>query len=308
MPALPERYPLGSLLGVVDLETVLINKEYNDVIPDNYREDSNCDFIFVVRNPRKLNCPIKMSGNKNIFQIPEDVKIKITRNNLIQVPINWFKYIIDEVEYSEKKSKNKLKIIEEQKQNDKKDIKKIEEKKKIVQEVKKELPQKNLEILPKIKELRNFNKFTEKVSFSIQDYFVEKEIYELFGYIEQFLNGKKNWGQKNLISIEKIEDFPYYKDINILVNNEFNNKIKKIDFFYVNKKQNNFTFDKEYFGLLNIGTNIEITVDLKEKDETNSIEIKTGSFYCFDQNYVNNFQFIDPKAKKDSFSLILLFK
>jgi len=75
MPPLPKRYPLGYLIGCVDLQGVLTREEYIANIPEKYREDSQCDFIFVVRNPRRLYYPIKMKGSKNIFDLPNDVRI-----------------------------------------------------------------------------------------------------------------------------------------------------------------------------------------------------------------------------------------
>lgn len=40
MPPLPKRYPLGCLIGCVDLQGVLSREEYIANIPEKYREDS----------------------------------------------------------------------------------------------------------------------------------------------------------------------------------------------------------------------------------------------------------------------------
>ena len=61
-PKFPERYPVGSLIGMVDLQSVLTRDEYFSLVPDQFREESESQHIFVIRNPRKLLYPIKMTG------------------------------------------------------------------------------------------------------------------------------------------------------------------------------------------------------------------------------------------------------
>jgi len=36
MPKFPERYPTGSLLGVIDLQTILTKEEYKKLISEKY--------------------------------------------------------------------------------------------------------------------------------------------------------------------------------------------------------------------------------------------------------------------------------
>lgn len=92
MPPLPDRYPLSSLLGVVDLEDVVPNEVYRKVIPEDVREDSESKFLFVIRNPRKLLYPIKLSGQKMIFRIDDETLLNAAKKSLVKVKTNWFPY------------------------------------------------------------------------------------------------------------------------------------------------------------------------------------------------------------------------
>lgn len=60
-------------MGVVDLQTIVTNEQYKSLIPEEQREESECKYIFVVRNPRKLIYPIKMRGNKDLYQIDKEL-------------------------------------------------------------------------------------------------------------------------------------------------------------------------------------------------------------------------------------------
>mmetsp|Transcript_5812 Transcript_5812/g.6256 ORF Transcript_5812/g.6256 Transcript_5812/m.6256 type:complete len:664 (+) Transcript_5812:37-2028(+) len=97
MPPLPDRYPLSSLLGVVDLEEVCPNEIYQKVIPEEVREDSASKFLFVIRNPRKLLYPIKFSGQKMIFKIEDETLLNAAKNSLVKVKTNWFPYYANQL-------------------------------------------------------------------------------------------------------------------------------------------------------------------------------------------------------------------
>lgn len=57
---LPDRYPLGSIIGQVDLQTILTQEEYLSQVPETYREiPLSGSYILVFRNPRKIRLPIK---------------------------------------------------------------------------------------------------------------------------------------------------------------------------------------------------------------------------------------------------------
>lgn len=97
MPSFPERYPTSSLLGVVDLQTVLSARNYKEAIREEFREENDSDYLFVLRNPRKLTYPVKMSGKPNIFEIDPDLVSAVTRT-LRKVPsAKWFPYIAKEL-------------------------------------------------------------------------------------------------------------------------------------------------------------------------------------------------------------------
>jgi hypothetical protein len=51
LPAFPERYLTGVVVGRVDLIDVLSLEEYKDTIPKPLQEETDSSFQFVVRNP-----------------------------------------------------------------------------------------------------------------------------------------------------------------------------------------------------------------------------------------------------------------
>ena len=77
LPAFPERYLTGCLVGRVDLVDVLSQQEYLDTVPKQVQEhgtdDEKPSFVFVVRNPQYLDIPLKMSGSPNIYKMPKEL-------------------------------------------------------------------------------------------------------------------------------------------------------------------------------------------------------------------------------------------
>lgn len=63
------RMTRGSIIGVVDLQDVWTLKEYKERIGEPYNKESDKEFVFVFRNPRRLRIPFKMRGQPDIFEI-----------------------------------------------------------------------------------------------------------------------------------------------------------------------------------------------------------------------------------------------
>ena len=42
MPPFPERYPTGSLIGLIDLEDIIRREDYEKYIDEHEREESTC--------------------------------------------------------------------------------------------------------------------------------------------------------------------------------------------------------------------------------------------------------------------------
>lgn len=93
LPAFPERYLTGCLVGRVDLIDVISNQEYLDTIPEKIREHRASDempaFHFVVRNPQYLDIPLKMSGSPNIYKLPKEMLFG-ARDKLRAAPYDWW--------------------------------------------------------------------------------------------------------------------------------------------------------------------------------------------------------------------------
>ncbi|CAG9327415.1 unnamed protein product [Blepharisma stoltei] len=68
-PSFPDKYPTGVLLGRVELIDVLSGEEYNEITPENFREDNESKFRFIIKNPMKLLVPIRMLGSKKIYNL-----------------------------------------------------------------------------------------------------------------------------------------------------------------------------------------------------------------------------------------------
>mmetsp|Transcript_31626 Transcript_31626/g.28767 ORF Transcript_31626/g.28767 Transcript_31626/m.28767 type:complete len:240 (+) Transcript_31626:547-1266(+) len=90
MPPFPERYPTGSLLGLIDLEDIVRREDYEKYIPESVREESEAKYLFVCRNPRRLLYPIKLPGERQIFKIEDQNLLNSARKNLIRVRTDWY--------------------------------------------------------------------------------------------------------------------------------------------------------------------------------------------------------------------------
>ena len=110
LPPFPERYPTGSLLGIVDLEDIVRVEDYSRYIDEAKREETACKYLFVCRNPRKLLYPIKMPGEKQIFKIDSmDLREK-ARKNLMKVPTNWYPYYANDLRGKERVPDEELEL------------------------------------------------------------------------------------------------------------------------------------------------------------------------------------------------------
>lgn len=63
----PKVYPTGSLLGCCDVEDVLSAEEYEKKYPNG--QPSECEFVFVIKNPRRLQMPISNLGHPKIYHL-----------------------------------------------------------------------------------------------------------------------------------------------------------------------------------------------------------------------------------------------
>jgi hypothetical protein len=88
-PNFPKRYPTSCLLGCVDLVDVLKRDVYNKLIHPLFREKTESKFLFVVKNPKKLEIPLKMPGQPNIFKLEENI-LERTMGKLLNVNTFWW--------------------------------------------------------------------------------------------------------------------------------------------------------------------------------------------------------------------------
>lgn len=89
MPAFPERYLTGCLVGRIDLIDVISLEEYQDTIPQVLKEPTEASFQFICRNPCILDIPLQMSGQPAIYKLPKDVFLG-AKDKLRKVQYTWW--------------------------------------------------------------------------------------------------------------------------------------------------------------------------------------------------------------------------
>ena len=283
-PNFPERYPLGSLLGMVDLQTVLKREIYEEVIPKEFREKTESEHLFVVRNPKRLLYPIKMPGNKDIYDLHPEIR-KAALNCLQKVKTNWWPY------YAQNLTNNRFEKFQEE-------PKKLEVSKPVnenKEERKSSISEQKPEeiVIKKIWKNRGYQNKKEKFGFSVQDFFEEDNLRDIIFYIEEKSFEMKNMTNKNVAVFNYDISFPYYEQLGELFKSHRKNiKLQnmKTGNFYINKKQKAFEFEAKYRIVLNIGYNVTLTVMNEEKDETNQFDLMGGSFYFVPERCRVSFQ------------------
>ncbi|EGR33130.1 thyroid hormone receptor interactor 4, putative [Ichthyophthirius multifiliis] len=286
MPPFPKRYPTGCLLGCIDLQGVLTREKYIANIPEKYREDSQCEYIFVVRNPKKLFYPIKMKGSKQIFDIPDDIRINC-KSQLIRVPSLWYPWVAADIDIDLILGRAQEQILDEesknqQEQNELKQVRKISN-------MTKEFMNSS-EIHTK---MTNFAKEIkvkmDAFGFMIAPFLNEQEIIQIVNYVKEKLNGTCNIGIQNVQSFQTESNFPCIEKITEYVTKTycyFTEKkksdclkhLKEIDVFYLNQKQRRFSFQKEHFLIIILGCDYEIVVQDTSNYKTKNLNVDNGTF------------------------------
>ncbi len=91
LPRIPEDYNSGELIGVVDLQDVIPLEKFKKLVPEPFNQECDQEFIFVLRNPRRLAVPIKMSEKSKIYDIPR-IMIQKAIPSLNRSVTNWAPY------------------------------------------------------------------------------------------------------------------------------------------------------------------------------------------------------------------------
>lgn len=72
----PKHYPLGVILGCVDVEDVVSQEEYSERFPDANEHESESDYVFICSNPRRLVVPLPISGRPKIYKLSREDLIR----------------------------------------------------------------------------------------------------------------------------------------------------------------------------------------------------------------------------------------
>lgn len=307
-PDFPARYPLGCLLGVVDLQMVLTKDKYYEIIPQEFRENSDSAHIFVVRNPKKLAYPIKFPGKKDIFDIPEEIR-KVARKCLKRVRTDWWPYYVKNLNFSEicEEVEEKMEIEDEKSKNTQENYIKNEENKENNGDHW-DLP------IKKAFKGKNFQKKIEKHGCFIHDFFEEEHLSDINDFLGEKACSAQNSSGKSLFLMNFEVSFPFYDQIcELFVNMKKNIKLKtlKCQYFYLNKKQKAFELDLKAKILLNIGNSVSLTL-VNEEIYASQIVLPGSSFFFVNEKTRISFQNINEgggkkKNKGEPLNLLLIF-
>ena len=89
LPEFPERYPTSVVVGRVDLIDIITLEEYQDTVPAQLQEPTECQYQFVVRNPMILEVPPRMSGQPNIYKMDRGLHFGI-KDLVKKIPYTWW--------------------------------------------------------------------------------------------------------------------------------------------------------------------------------------------------------------------------
>ncbi|KAL9648256.1 hypothetical protein ABK040_009260 [Willaertia magna] len=67
----PSNYPTSVILGCVDVVACYSQEEYQEKIPQELQE-SESDYVFVCKNPRRLYMPLPISGKPKIYKLSKE--------------------------------------------------------------------------------------------------------------------------------------------------------------------------------------------------------------------------------------------
>ncbi|KAH3762538.1 activating signal cointegrator 1 [Pelomyxa schiedti] len=68
----PKDYPLGALVGRVEVVDCIDQKRYQST-EENQRDPNDSEFLWLCSNPERLTLPFRMSGNQRLWNIPTNV-------------------------------------------------------------------------------------------------------------------------------------------------------------------------------------------------------------------------------------------
>jgi activating signal cointegrator 1 len=80
----PKFYPKSALLGCVDLVDVLSQEDYQNKIKEDEKE-SESEFVFIVKNPRKMIVPFSISGQPYIWKLDNE-DLQTAQSGLKPIP------------------------------------------------------------------------------------------------------------------------------------------------------------------------------------------------------------------------------
>ena len=88
-PPFPKHYPTSCVLGAIDMVDCIKASDYKD-IPGAFKETSSSNFLFVCKNPRILDIPLKLPGQPKIFNLERETMEKLNALSLNKVNTFWF--------------------------------------------------------------------------------------------------------------------------------------------------------------------------------------------------------------------------
>jgi hypothetical protein len=81
----PRHFPTSVVLGCVDVVDVLPQNQYKEKFTKPDENESQSEFVFICKNPRKLVVPLPISGRPKIYPLPKEL-VKGCQSGLRKLP------------------------------------------------------------------------------------------------------------------------------------------------------------------------------------------------------------------------------
>jgi len=282
---------------LIDLEDIVPSSVYEEAIEKGKREESECKYLFVMRNPRKLQYPIKLSGQKQIFTIDDELLLETARKSLRKVKTNWYPYYANQV----RELRKKLGEQEERKEQEGEDITATKE---------------------DYEKLKVSVFQVEDCGVVVGDFFTAEEQLKTIEVFLKMFKGKKNLGKSFLqgMSLDKSNEMlrKIYNYVPYVFEQKFGvekkvlaKKMRNIDFFLFGDKEKEFSIENKYLVYIYFGRGMKLDIEDSESLKRKSTLVKCSNIFIRSESrkYKITFSGVDKSTtEKDSENLKLCNK
>lgn len=80
-PCFPKSYPTSCLIGCVDMVDCIKLENIKKIYPKEFLENNSSKYMFVCKNPRALDIPVKMPGDNKLFNLDQFLVERLNDSN-----------------------------------------------------------------------------------------------------------------------------------------------------------------------------------------------------------------------------------